>query len=186
MKKLIGLLLFILAASAVRAGDVTLAWDPNTETDLAGYKIHVGTAPGSYSTNHNVGLVTTYTVTGLAPGVHYFAATAFDLAGLESGYSNEVSQVILSIPPIITSIFASSILTTEATIVWTTSSECSGIALYGLIPSQLFAVSSNNLGTTDHLSRITGLKPRTHYVYKVQSTCGGQAVESDLRSFNTK
>jgi hypothetical protein len=182
---LVALILLLLSVS-VYAADVTLAWDANTETDLAGYKIYTGIASGSYNQIINVGLVTTYTVTGLAPGEHYFAATAYNTSALESSYSNEVSQVILSIAPIITSIFASSILTTEATIVWTTSSECSGIALYGLIPSQLFAVSSNNLGTTDHLSRITGLKPRTHYIYKVQSICGGQTVESEIRSFNTK
>src|SRR5439155_23215763 len=47
---------------------VTLAWDPNTEPDLAGYKVYVGTTSGVYSTPINVGNVTTYTVTGLQPG----------------------------------------------------------------------------------------------------------------------
>jgi hypothetical protein len=80
----------------------------------------------------------------------------------------------------------SDITTSAATIVWTTVPECSGIALWGADPSRLFAVTSNNLGTTDHLSRITGLITRTHYVYKVQSVCNGQTVESSIHSFNTK
>jgi hypothetical protein len=92
MNRLIILSVMFLLSPLVWAGDVTLAWDPNTETDLAGYKIYVGTAPGSYATNHNVGLVTTYTVTGLGPGTYYFAATAYNAAQLESAYSNEVSQ----------------------------------------------------------------------------------------------
>ncbi|MCK7504726.1 MAG: hypothetical protein MZV70_12005 [Desulfobacterales bacterium] len=38
----------IIAANAF-AAQATLAWDPNTESDLAGYKIHYGTASGSYT-----------------------------------------------------------------------------------------------------------------------------------------
>src|SRR5205085_7771374 len=71
---------------------VTLAWDPNTESDLAGYKVYIGTASGVYTTTIDVGNVTTYTVTGLAPGAtYYFVVTAYDTGGLESGFSNEVS-----------------------------------------------------------------------------------------------
>jgi hypothetical protein len=71
---------------------VVLAWDPNTEPTLAGYKVYVGTASGVYSTPINVGNVTTYTVLNLAPGsVYFFVVTAFDVNGFESGWSNEVS-----------------------------------------------------------------------------------------------
>jgi hypothetical protein len=72
---------------------VNLAWNANTESDLAGYKVHVGTASGVYTLlNINVGNVTSFTVTGLAPGdVYYFAVTAYDTGGAESGVSNEVS-----------------------------------------------------------------------------------------------
>jgi len=78
----------------VMAADVTLAWDPNTETDLAGYKIYYGTASRVYGAPIVIGNQTTYTVTGLPPGVFYFAVTAYNTAGLESGYSNEVSTTI--------------------------------------------------------------------------------------------
>ena len=73
-------------------GTITLAWDANTESDLAGYKVYYGTASGSYGTPVNVGNVTTYQLTGLTPGqVYYLALTAYDPAGYESGFSNEVS-----------------------------------------------------------------------------------------------
>jgi len=74
---------------------VTLAWDPNTEPDLAGYRVYVGTSSGVYSAPTNVGNVTTYTVTGLQPGrTNYFVGTAYDSTGFESGFSNEVSVII--------------------------------------------------------------------------------------------
>jgi fibronectin type 3 domain-containing protein len=71
---------------------VVLAWDPNTEATLAGYKVYVGTASGVYSRTINVGNVTTSTVINLTPGsVYYFVVTAYDVNGLESGWSNEVN-----------------------------------------------------------------------------------------------
>ena len=72
---------------------VQLAWDANTEADLAGYRVKVGTTSGVYTlSNISVGNVTSYTVTGLPPGdVYYFAVTAVNLSGAESVVSNEVS-----------------------------------------------------------------------------------------------
>jgi hypothetical protein len=82
-------------ASNATAAQVTIAWDPNTESDLAGYRIHYGTASGSYSVHTDVHNVTSCTVTGLADGqTYYFAATAYDTSGNESGYSNQVSYSI--------------------------------------------------------------------------------------------
>ena len=71
---------------------VTLMWNANTESNLAGYKLYSGTASGVYGTPTTVGLVTTTTVATLVSGVtYYFALTAFNTAGQESGKSNEVS-----------------------------------------------------------------------------------------------
>jgi hypothetical protein len=75
--------------------EVTLEWDPNAETDLAGYRIHYGTASGNYTARKDVGNLVTCTVTDLTPGVtYYFAATAYNASGLESGYSNEVIYTV--------------------------------------------------------------------------------------------
>jgi hypothetical protein len=90
------LLLALLITVWARAEQATLAWDANTELDLAGYKLHYGTASGSYAVHIDVHNVTTYTVTGLTAGqTYYFAATAYDTSGNESGYSN---QVVHSVP----------------------------------------------------------------------------------------
>lgn len=70
----------------------TLAWDPNSEPDLAGYKLYYGTSSGSYQQSINVGNLTQYSLSNLQDGVtYYFAVTAYDTEGNESGYSNEVS-----------------------------------------------------------------------------------------------
>ena len=75
------------------SAQVSLAWDANTEPNLAGYKIYYGTASHNYGWVLNVGKVTTYTVTGLTDGLtYYFAATAYNTSNLESAYSGEVSQ----------------------------------------------------------------------------------------------
>jgi hypothetical protein len=78
---------------------VTLAWDaPTTNedgtplTDLAGYRIHYGPSPGTYSQIVDVANVTRVTLQNLPPGIYYFAATAYDLSKNESRYSNEVSH----------------------------------------------------------------------------------------------
>jgi Bacterial Ig domain len=74
------------------AGEVELEWDPNPETDIAGYKVHYGTAPGEFTSSIDVGEVTMATVQRLAAGTTYFfVATAYNTGGLESPYSNEVT-----------------------------------------------------------------------------------------------
>ena len=85
------MLLLGLIAEA-QAAQVTLAWDANSEPDLSGYKLYYGTSSGNYPNTISLGLVTTDTVTNLTDGVtYYFALTAFDAEGFESGKSNEVS-----------------------------------------------------------------------------------------------
>jgi len=74
------------------AADVTLQWNANSEPDLSGYKLHYGTSAGVYTTSVNVGNVTTRTVSGLSNNTrYYFAVTAYDSSGNESGYSVEFS-----------------------------------------------------------------------------------------------
>ena len=70
---------------------VDLAWDANTESDLAGYNIYYGTASGNYSHSIDVGNITEYTLTDLDEGVtYYLAATAYDEDENESAYSVEL------------------------------------------------------------------------------------------------
>jgi Tfp pilus assembly protein PilW len=79
---------------------VTLAWDPNTENDLAGYNFYFGDKPGTYTNRTTVGNVTTNRVSGLAPGSYYFAVTAYNDAGAESDYSAEVTYNVATNQPV--------------------------------------------------------------------------------------
>lgn len=86
------LFLSCLFLSAAFAAQIRIAWDPNSESDLAGYKVYYGTSSRNYGTPINVGNVTTYTITGLTAGqTYYIAVTAYDTANNESDFSNEVS-----------------------------------------------------------------------------------------------
>ena len=74
-------------------------WDANSEEDLAGYKLYHGGASGVYDGHIDVGNVTTYTVQIEEDCNCYFTVTAYDTAGNESGYSNEVMVVVNESPP---------------------------------------------------------------------------------------
>ena len=90
-----------LTVTAITTGSATLSWNaPTTNTDgtpltdLAGYKVHMGTSSGNYTTVVDIGNVMTYTVSNLAPGTYYFVVTAYDSSSNESSFSNEASKTI--------------------------------------------------------------------------------------------
>lgn len=88
---------FILPTSCWGDQSVTLAWDPNPESDLAGYIVYYGSASRNYTNAVNVGNITTNTVSGLVNGATYFfAVTAYNTNGLESDFSAEVSYLASS------------------------------------------------------------------------------------------
>ncbi len=93
-----GLISFIFAACLTLgfpqvspAFQVTLAWDPNNEPDLAGYIAYWGTSSRDYPYLTDVGNNTVHTITGLKDGrTYYFAITAYDSDYNESAYSIEL------------------------------------------------------------------------------------------------
>jgi hypothetical protein len=89
---------FTITVQDVGSGSVELSWQAPTEnedgsplTDLAGYKLYWGTAPGDYAnsvTIDNPGVLN-YVVDNLAPTTtYYFVATAFNTGGTESSPSD--------------------------------------------------------------------------------------------------
>jgi F5/8 type C domain len=86
-------LLCLLLQSSVLAGEVTLAWDPSQDPNLAGYRLYYGYAQASYEGVLDVGKRSTYTFTDLEEGqAHNFALVAYDVHGEESGFSQEVAH----------------------------------------------------------------------------------------------
>lgn len=87
--------------SAPATAAVTLRWAASGEADLAGYRVYYGTSPGAYLQRRGAGieagLSPSFLVTGLPTGAnYYFAVTAYDLSGNESGYSAEASKALAS------------------------------------------------------------------------------------------
>lgn len=78
-------------------GELVVSWNANSETDLAGYKVYWGVQSGNYTNVLNVGNVTERIITEynfLDSTEYFFAITAYDTAGNESGYSPEASVLI--------------------------------------------------------------------------------------------
>jgi hypothetical protein len=83
-------------------GTALVSWNPPTENtdgsilmDLAGYRIYYGNSPGNYDNTItiNIGL-SSYLVESLGASDWYFAMTAFNSLGIESGYSEEVYKAV--------------------------------------------------------------------------------------------
>jgi len=109
-------LFFLSFQTLCFAADITLRWDANTETDLAGYKLYykidtpgapydgTGADQGSSPIDIQLGSLIDpnnpeSTITGLdASYIYFLVLTAYDIEGNESGYSNEVSTFYISSP----------------------------------------------------------------------------------------
>ncbi len=88
-------------------GSVIVSWSPNSESDLAGYRIYYGLQSSNYSKVENAGNTTSYSIGNLKAGqTYYFAVTAYDQSGNQSEYSTEVPfKVIDTEGPEIVSVF---------------------------------------------------------------------------------
>jgi len=92
--------LITLTVSPSQAASVHLRWnaptyaDGSPVADLAGYRVYYGQASGSHALTLDVGNSLSVSVGGLQDGqTYYFAVTAYNTVGLESGFSDEVSTV---------------------------------------------------------------------------------------------
>ena len=97
---LFGFLITLLCATSALSADVTLAWDPNSESDLEGYGVYFRQgSPGppydlaGYLTLAEIDNIyaPSFVVNGLEIGSkYYFSVTAYDTAGNESTFSSAV------------------------------------------------------------------------------------------------
>ncbi|HEY9510439.1 MAG TPA: fibronectin type III domain-containing protein [Verrucomicrobiae bacterium] len=85
----------LAVSSSSAAQTVSLTWSPSPDENVAGYNVYYGVASRVYTNKVDVGAVTNATVSGLREGVtYYFAATAYNILGVESDYSEEVFYAV--------------------------------------------------------------------------------------------
>lgn len=95
-------LIILFTVSYSYAAKITLALNPNSTTEPAGYKLYYGLksrseAPytGSKDLGHRLRDVQFDIQLDLLPNTeYYFAATAYDTSGNESSFSAEVSKIV--------------------------------------------------------------------------------------------
>ncbi|MBU5614626.1 malectin domain-containing carbohydrate-binding protein [Geomonas azotofigens] len=89
-----------LRATPAAAAQASIAWSaPTDSTGVTGYKVHIGGTSGNYSQHVDVGSTTSYSASSLTDGsTYYFAVTAYNAAGSESAYSNEISRSFPALP----------------------------------------------------------------------------------------
>ncbi len=91
---LLGVIVSIAAPGSAKT--IRFAWDPNTETDLAGYTFYWGIVGGP--TNSVLTATNTITLSTLANGQYWFAVTARNTNNLESDFSNVVTASVPRVP----------------------------------------------------------------------------------------
>src|SRR6266581_258578 len=164
---------------------VTLAWNPDTETNISNYNLYYGGASGVYTNSANVGNATNCTVAGLqSAATYYFAVTADNTSGLESPPSNEISYtvptVVVSTPPglpVLATMAASSVTSASATLNGLVNPDGAATTAcfeYGTSTNYGANTPGMNLGTGVNSlavnSSISGLLPGTTYHVNLVAT----------------
>lgn len=89
------IVLMVHLAQLAQAAGVSISWNKNSESDVAGYKIYYGTSARNYQNMLDVGPFTAAAIDGLSSGfTYFFAVTAYDASGNESAYSQEIQAAI--------------------------------------------------------------------------------------------
>ena len=192
---LAALAMSVMSAGPALAGDATLSWAaPATYTngtpltDLAGYKVHYGTAPGAYSQSADVGKVTSYKIANLTNATYFFAVTAYNTSQVESAYSNEVSKSVVNDVngPVISGVYTGKTGADTVTVNWMTDEPSTTQIQYGMTTAYGYTTQIDTALATNHIQSIAGLSPSTLYHYRVLSkdSAGNTSTSPDF-SFTT-
>ena len=121
--------------AAAGSSSVTLSWNANSETDIAGYRIHYGTAAAPYQNLIDVP-TTSVVIPDLESGATYtFAVTAYNTTGGESAYSAAISYTVGSSQVIPPAVLAN--ISTRASVQTGESVMIGGFIVDGIVPKKV-------------------------------------------------
>ena len=94
--------IFSICSISIAGTKVRIYWSPNTESDLAGYKVYQRVGNENYDFDNPIATIPAGTeeciIENLPDGDYHWVVTAYDLAGNESEPSNEVGGAYDSAP----------------------------------------------------------------------------------------
>jgi hypothetical protein len=88
-----------IATTLLATQSVTVTWDANIEPDVVGYRFFYGTQSGVYSNQVDVVAPIAVASALLEGETYYFAAIAYNINGIESEFSDEISYTVPGSPP---------------------------------------------------------------------------------------
>jgi len=176
------MLLAGFAIGSAQAAQLTLTWDPNPESDIAGYLVSWGDVSHGYTSSVDVGNSTIYQFTEPDPSkVFYIAVRAYNTSGLVGPYSNEIATTPVVAPLILTSLAANR--TSPQPI--GTPIAFSAIATGGIAPYQFkwwindgTSVSVGQPWSASSTFTVTPGAPSTRYIVAVWARNAGDTVDA--------
>jgi len=177
--------------SAIQITDVgsntaTITWTTSKSSDSFveyGLDTSYGDSQGQYdsATSHSV------TLNGLlSEATYHFRVRSTDSDGNEAvsqDYTFTTEQAADITPPVISSVQATNITLSSATITWTTNESTDNIVEYGTATTSLTSVAGSNAdSTTSHSVSLSNLSSGTTYYYQVRSRDASGNITMDNNS----
>jgi hypothetical protein len=159
-----------VASSGITSDSVTITW--TTDVPSSSQVIYVGGGtpgpPYGGSTGEDDTLVTSHSVLLASLG----AASTYHYAVVSDGVTSDDFAFTTADPPVISSVAATDITPTTATITWSTDVASDSWVWYGLTSGYGSLSSIDGTLVTSHSMPLTGLSPSTGYHFAVLSSGG--------------
>ena len=158
-----------VAAPATAQIPVTAAWDPNADGLTVGYRVSVGTSPGSAVAVFDVGNVTSVVLPLPPSGVYYVAVRGYTADGVEGPSSPEAVVDLTSAPGTPTGLEAT-VSGATANLRWSPP-DSGGVALRYLVSVGTAPGASNVLGeySAGSVHAVSGALPPGTYFARIQA-----------------